>query len=193
MQVCSFIGEKYEAQMLSTAQSAADVTTGKETWKRKAYQTVDNSRTQVWKRELTLEQNRQAEALIGDRLITYGYNCSEHFDRSAKVYPSITLLAGYRGAMESFVAAGVRFWQGANGDKHHIQIYVGEPDKDKWLRNQKPERWWDTLQITIQVLNGMLVHQQIFWVREKVVNGKLGICGGLLARLFQITAEVQVV
>jgi hypothetical protein len=163
--------------------------TGKETWKHRAYKSVDSSRINVWKRELTSIQNRQAEALIGDRLIAYNYECSSHFEHYAKVYPSVDLMVNHRETLESFVKNGVRFWQGECEDQNKILVYVGEPDKDKWLRKRKPERWWDTFRIVLKIIISKLSNQPVYWLREQDARTDIGICSRVLAIVFQHTSE----
>jgi hypothetical protein len=192
-QLCAFIGEEYEPQMLDTSRSAGNVVTNRDTWHRIVHKPVDSSRTQVWKRDLSPEENRLAEALLGDRLSTYGYECNERFDRTAAVYPTLDLMLSYRAALQSFADAGVRFWRATCENKSHLLVYVGEPDRDRWLSHEKVVRWTDTLRIVLQVLGGKLARQGVYWVRGQNVRTRRGHCGRVLAFVFRLTAECRVV
>lgn len=88
---------------------------------------------------------------------------------------------------------GNQFWGNAQDVKNQTLIFVGEPDRDKWLSYRKPGRWWDTLHIINQIVKGRLAHQHIYWVRDQDFPAKLGICSRLLALIFRFTAEGQVI
>jgi hypothetical protein len=189
--LCEFIGEKYEAEMLDTSRSAANVVTEMETWKSHAFEPLDNSRIYVWKGNLTKDQNRIAEALVGDRLLAYGYESHVRFKRGAIVYPSIALLMRYRDFMVSFINEGVRFWHVDGEAKSNIVIFVGEPDADRWLRRKKPGRWWDTARIVSQILFGKITNLHLYWIHDRSPGTVLGHCGRLIAFLLQYLGESQ--
>ncbi|MFN8487844.1 MAG: sulfotransferase [Caldilineaceae bacterium] len=190
-QLCAFLGESFEPQMLDTSTSATKVTTEKEAWKHLVAKPVDQSRIHTWKRELSKEQNQAAEALIGDRLLAYGYECAERFEQVADVYPSVETLLKYRQSMASFVDAKIKFWHDVHERQSDLMIYLGSPEQDRWLRDQKPGRWWDTLRIISRILKGKLAHQPVFWVRDRVAVVQAGFCGRLIAWTFQLTGERQ--
>jgi len=185
--LCSFIGEEYEHQMLDTSKSASKVVAEKEIWHRIVHKPVDKKRIQVWKKELPKEQNRLAEALIGDRLLTYGYQCDERFECIASVYPSLDSLLQYRIALASFVDQEVRFWRTDHNEKIQFSIYVGEPDRDRWLRYGKPGRWWDTFRIIVKILVEKVTHKRIFWLRDRVSGARSGYCSRVIAFVLQLT------
>ncbi|MCE7985824.1 MAG: sulfotransferase [Caldilinea sp. CFX5] len=186
-QLCIFLGEDYENQMLDTSKSAVSVVTEQETWKGLVHRPVDPSRLQVWKRELSREQNQITEALLGDRLCRYGYECTEKFERTASVYPSVDLLLRHRSVLAQFVKRGIRFWRTPSDREIDCVVYIGEPDNDKWLRYQKPARWWDALSIMKHILVNRLAQREIYWLHEPAANQALGYCGQALARLLQFT------
>lgn len=190
--LCAFIDEEYEHGMLDTSSSATNVVTQKDAWHRIVHKSVDITRIQVWKRDLTKEQNRVAEALVGDRLLAYEYECDEVFDRTASVYPSPYLLLKHRASLESFVDQGVRFWRTDHNDKIQCSIYVGEPTADKWLRHEKPARWLDTSKIVARILIGKVAHQHIFWVQDRVASSESAYCSRLIASVFQHTGASYV-
>jgi hypothetical protein len=190
--LCIFLDEEYEPQMLDTSKSAASVVTEKELHKRLVYESVDTTRVQVWKRVLSREQNRIAEALIGHRLIAYGYECTERLDRVAGVYPSLDKLLEYPEPLASIVAEGTRFWHASHDKRSHVLVYVGEPDRDRWLRYGKPERWWDTLQIAAQILRGKLAHRHLYWVGEPHAMVGLGFCSRVLVSSLRLAGRRQI-
>ena len=187
--ICAFIGEEYQAKMLDTSSSASSVVTRKETWKQLAAKPPDQTRIGVWKRELSKEQNRVAEAMIGDRLITYGYERAEVYQCAAAVYPSLDLFLEYRQTLDSFAGDGIRFWQIANNDNGQMMIFIGDPDHDKWLSNRKPERWWDTLRIVAWTLKRKLSNQHIYWVSSQKDDSNLGYCGLFLSFVLRHAGE----
>lgn len=190
--ICEYIDEKYEPAMLDTSRSAANVVTRKETWKQLAAKPPDRTRIGVWRRELVGQQNRLAEALIGDRLITYGYEGSEEFERSAKVFPSLELLLDYRQALESFVDLGIRFWQMAVNDGGQVMIFVGEPDTNRWLSTQKPERWWDMLRILGWAVGRRLARERIYWVTRDTTHSSPGYSSKILSFTLGRVAERRI-
>jgi hypothetical protein len=179
-QLCAFLGEEFEYQMLETSRSAGNVIAENETWHRIVHRPVDRNRVGVWKRELPKELNRVAEALIGDRLIKYGYKNSERFDHHAIIYPSLFLLLKHRQVLESFADEGIRFWGTDHNDEGKILIYIGEPDKDKWLRHKKPGRWWDAIHILARILLGNIANRRIYWLNDGKTSVDSGYCSRLI-------------
>ena len=186
--LCSFIGEEFEHQMLDTSRSASNVVTEKETWKRLVYKPVDKTRIGVWKKEFSAEQKRVAEALVGDRCIAYEYEWSEKFDSTAVVFPSIEHLLIYRECFTSFVNEGSRFWQSDVSD-NEVTIFVGNPDRDNWLSHKKPDRWWQTIQIFYQILRDRFAGHRIYWVTERDVTAQFGLSSRLLNIALRVFGE----
>lgn len=188
--LCRFIGETYQPQMLDTSQSATNVVTEKDRWHRIVNKPADRSRSGVWQRELTEEENRLAEALLGDCLLAYGYPYREHFTYAATVYPSLDALLKHPAALRTFVGSSIRFWQG--GQARQVQVYVGEPDRDRWLGRKRQLRLENLLRIVKAILRGKLAHQRIYWVRNHRAITKPSYSGQLLELIFRCTAELQV-
>jgi hypothetical protein len=179
--LCEFIGEEYEDQMLDTSNSARMLVTEMETHKQRVYKPPDRTRVQVWKGELSQENNLLAEALLGDYLRDHGYECRESFSHAAQVFPSLELLLNYPDSVVSLAAKGVRFWGDFDDAVADTSIFVGEPDQDRWLRYEKPARWWDLLTITAHIAETKLRHRTLYWVRDQ--NSLTGV--GHSARLVQ--------
>ncbi|MCB0107196.1 MAG: sulfotransferase [Caldilineaceae bacterium] len=190
--LCHFIGEEYQSQMLDTSQSATHVVTEKDRWHRIVDKPADRSRSGVWQRELAEEENRLAEALLGDRLRAYGYPCREDFAYAATVYPALGTLCKHPGALHTLVNNGARFWRTAQEVQPEMQVYVGEPDRDRWLSRQRRLRLKRFLGIVRAVLWGKLAHQRIYWVRDQQTMTKQSYIGRTLALLFHLTAELRI-
>lgn len=185
--ICEFIGESFEQTMLDTSKSADHLVTSKDSWHRIVDKPVDASRIGVWERELSKETNRLAEALIGDRIISYGYECVENFDTAAETYPSLEALASHRQALSALVKKDIRFWVKNLGEQRKTEVYVGVPDKDNWLRYTKPERWGDILRIIAKIAWDKLSGHRIYWVRNRVVEKHAGSATSLIASVFKLT------
>ena len=76
--VCERTGIEFEESMLNTAQSAGLTMTAHEVWRKKAAEKIDVSRVDVWKRELAPDDVSRMEAVLGDRLLSYGYASASH-------------------------------------------------------------------------------------------------------------------
>jgi hypothetical protein len=189
--LCDFIGENFEAQMLDTSRSASRVVTEMETWKTRVFEPIDTSRLYIWKKDLSRDQNGFAEALVGDRLLSYGYESQVRFEREAHVFPSIASLMRFREYMVSFVNQGVRFWHDDGEATGSIMIFVGEPDADGWLRHNRPGRWWDTIRIVLQILFGKITNMRLYWLYDRNSSISLGYCSRLIAFFLKRLGETR--
>ena len=74
--ICDFIGEKYESTMLTTHSNNSNVIPSWEkTWKQKADNKVDISRTKVWKRSKNLRAINIMNFIMYNNLLKWGYEC----------------------------------------------------------------------------------------------------------------------
>jgi hypothetical protein len=190
-QLCSFIGEEYEHDMLVTSKSVRNVVTDKDlSWHGNVSAPVDKTRIHVWKTEITQEQNRLAEALIGGRLKTYGYESSEQFQRTASTYPSLGELLKRPEVFRSLVEAGIRFWCESNEEKCNVIIFIGEPASIWSFGNKKLERSAVTCRVVAQILKEKLSNKDIYWVRDRDVSTKLGRSGRMLTLVLKLTGDI---
>lgn len=187
--ICDFLDERFEPGMLDTSKSAPSVITSLEPWKQTTLNPVDKSRINVWKRELSEDDNRQTEAVIGDRLRNYRFETVEHFDNVANVYPSIYKLFEYRDFLDRFLERGFRFWSTDQDGKKKALIFIGEPDRDKWLSASKPRRWFNALRIVGEVILGKLRRQEIYWVKNELRPAGTGITSKFISLAFKYTLE----
>jgi len=185
--ICEFIDESFELTMLDTSQSANNLVTRKDSWHRIVDKPVDVSRIGVWKRELAEDDNRLAEALIGDRIRAYEYECVESFETAAEVFPSLEMLVRHRSALEKLVEREIRFWTSPADENIKISLYIGLPDKDKWLRNNKPERWGDIFQIFTKIIRDKLAGRRVYWIQDQILEKKSSYAAKLIASIFRLT------
>jgi hypothetical protein len=185
--ICDFIGEPFDLTMLDTSRSANNLVTSKDSWHRIVDKPVDISRIGVWKRELPKDANRLTEAMIGDRIRDYDYDCIESFETAAKVYPSLEMLLGHRSAFEKFVDRGIRFWKNPVDENFKISLYVGIPDKNGWLRNDKPERWGDIFQIFVNIFLDKITGRSIYWIQDQILEKKSSYASKLIASFLRLT------
>lgn len=185
--ICDFIGEPFETTMLDTSRSANNLVTRKDSWHRIVDKPVDVSRIGVWKRELPESFNRLAEALIGDRIRAYGYECIESFETLAKVYPSLEILVNQRPIFDELVDKGVRFWSYRADEDIKISLYVGLPDNDKWLRHTIPQRWGDILRIISKICWDKLTGRSIYWIRNQILEKKPSYAAKMISSIFRLT------
>jgi hypothetical protein len=185
--ICSFIGESYEAQMLNTSESADNLVTARDSWHRIVHKPIDASRIGVWKRELSLENKRLAEAFIGDLLHSHGYECSEQLSTCTDVYPSIESFLNHRNAINSLSEYDYRFWAVNPAEEKTAAIYLGFPDTDNWLGHKKPERWWNMIHLIIGIFSHKLKGHSIHWFRDWKPQGKIGYVENIFAIIFKLT------
>jgi hypothetical protein len=190
--ICEFLGEEYNVQMLETSRSAEKLITRTETHKHRVYEAIDQTRFEVWKRELSAEQNRLAEAVLGDRLSTYGYECIEHFDHVAAVYPSAELLLTRPRSIFEMVREGVAMWGDRRDPENQVLIYVGEPDRDRWLQNGRPERWWELLSLVIRVIARRLAGRDTWWVTNDDGLTHSGTSSTLIRFIFNVVGVKRI-
>jgi hypothetical protein len=195
-QLCSLIAEDYEPAMLDTSAVASRVFLNDEkSWHQNVGKPVNKTRAYVWKREVTQEQNRVAEALIGDRLLAYGYENLEQFNRPAYVYPSLPVLLKYplalRSLVKSLVDLGVRFWRVSDHEKYQLLLFIGDPDADGWLGTRKLERLTTTLRIVLQAIQGKWSNKPIYWIRKRDTGRKLGRYARVLSFVIERTEVVS--
>lgn len=186
-QLCAFIGEGFEVEMLNTTAAAARVATAGEPWKNHVYQPIDESRTQVWKRELDMDQNRISESLVGDRLAAYGYDCVTPWAKTALVYPSLELMLRYRDSLAMLSRTKIQLR--SDSKDSDMVVFVGNPDGDRWLSFRKPDRWLDMLDIFIEIARRKLARQPVVWVGEDVDRIGYGWSTRLITFVLQVTGD----
>jgi hypothetical protein len=131
--LCAFLGEDFEPGMLDTSESARHVNRINESWKGKVGSAIDPTRGSSWRGQISDAEARCAEALLGDRLRSYGYPREEGTGRRyLSAYP-MKALARYPALLDALVGDGVRFWPAAEGEVPEAALYVGDFDRDNWV------------------------------------------------------------
>lgn len=139
--LCHFLGVPYTDQMLDTSRSYKAVNSIGEQWKEKVAGGLDRSRVGVWERELSAEERRQADCLVGDLICRYGYPRGSDCTSLATVHPNSMALLKYPEALAWLVAEGLCLGQGE--DKVAAALFLGEPDRDGWVVGGRWHRlWW---------------------------------------------------
>ncbi len=73
VEICEFIGEKFEQKMLNTAETGAKVSTIREPWKAQVSKPLDISRMYAWKKCLSTDLQIFAAVFFNSALEKYGY------------------------------------------------------------------------------------------------------------------------
>jgi len=130
--VCDFIDEPYEMGMLDTTVSGAEINSRQVPWKDKASQAPDASRVGAWRAELTPSDNRLAEALLGDRMESFGYAQRESFTQVGELRPGLFAALKYPEALRALATDGVRFWRKSSAERTTVKVYLGDPGSQEW-------------------------------------------------------------
>ncbi len=134
--LCDFIGEEFEPGMMDTSKSIAHLNPTNISWKQNAGRQIDRSRVAIWQGETTPEQQRQAEAIAGDRAKGYGYPTSFQFDRYLQVL-NLNSLSSFPTLIEHFLDSNTRFWQAHPRETPQMRFFVGDPCQNSWIGQQR--------------------------------------------------------
>jgi hypothetical protein len=187
--LCGFLGEAYEPGMLDTSRSSRHTNRTNEPWKVKAGEPPDRSRIRAWSARLAREENRQVEALVGDRLRAYGYEVLHSFRGLASVYPLEQLETNSR-ILAGLCAEGYRLWHEVPGEKPALRLYLGDPDRAGWLpATGHLRRLLRTLRIGSHFLRCWLRRQPVHWVHDRATSR--GLSGRLLGLLRPFTRDSE--
>jgi hypothetical protein len=180
--ICAYIGETFEPGMLNTAASAAEVNRGGRSWLTKVGTAIDRSRAGVWHRELTAEQQMQAEAVLGDRLTAYGYPSAGRLDRYVTIFP-MHALANYPPVVSYAVSQGVRFWP-VGDEKPELKLFLGHPEVDDWLGINRWARLGNAVSVAADIVRVRLRGKPWAWLWDPSYDPS-GYCSSLLAWLLR--------
>lgn len=162
--LCRFLDEQFEENMLDTSSTGRQLNTMNVPWKDKASQPLDTSRIAVWHSDLTSRQNQLAEAIVGDRLLHYGYPREENFARLGQLFPANRSLLEYGDSLEELTSRGVRFWKAHESEAPTVWVYLGDPSADNWIGQKKPETILNTLSITANIIiRSQASHNSVYW------------------------------
>jgi hypothetical protein len=85
--LCTFVGERFEQQMLVPGSAAQAVVRSAESWKAKCQEPLDGSRVSNWKREFPAALLPAAELIACDGIRRFGYEHTHEPATSVYVYP----------------------------------------------------------------------------------------------------------
>ena len=136
----------------------------------------------MWERELSEEDNRLAEALVGDRLDRYGYPRQVQFPRYAIVFPGLHNPGKYETSLKTITDMGVRLWKKNPNEHPKARIYLGSPDQS-WLGDRKSTRLIKALIQAGGILRAILTNKFIFWIPDPTQDNWPGYAASLLEKL----------
>jgi hypothetical protein len=171
-EVCEFIGERFEPGMLDTSQSIRHVNKTNEGWKVKAGTPPDPSRIAAWKRTLSDEDNCVFEALLGNHLIRYGYDCRDDFKGFLRVHPE-GQSRYFWDVLQEFVSKGYRFWPKARRETPALTIFLDQPGSYGWLPAGRFARFRTAAALSIDVWRSRVSRRPVRWFTgpNEVTNG----------------------
>jgi hypothetical protein len=171
-QLCERIGVEYEATMLDTSQTGKMVNSANVAWKSKVSQPIDHNRISVWRNELTEEQNRLAEALLGDRIKSYQYPLVCDLDQFGEIFPTSLLTSKY-GELQNLVnISKVRFWKVYPDEKPKVRVYLGDPGSKEWKENRGKTKNFSKL--IADFILSVLSRNKMFWLPDPDAFGWSG-------------------
>lgn len=171
--LCRFIDEEFEPQMLDTSGAGKSVNSRGVPWKAKASQPIDKSRIAAWRKSISAAENKVAEAILGDRLEFYGYPRDETFHYSADVYPNFSLAIKYRERFSALtVEKSVCYWRTPPPMAQPATVYLGDPAADHWLNGAQSGKLLQLWNVLKKRLN---VKHTVFWLAPSQNYGWTGI------------------
>lgn len=163
--VCDFIGESFEAAMLDTSNTGAEINTRNVPWKSKVSQALDASRATAWKKALSPRENQLAEAVVGDRLDAFRYPREVTFSRFAELPADLDVLPKYADALEVLVADSVRFWRANPGESATVHMYLGEPGSVDWAARSTSSAK-DVFTVLSDVTRTVMSDHSVYWIPD---------------------------
>jgi hypothetical protein len=161
--LCDFIGEEFEPGMMDTSESVTHVNPTRITWKQKAGQQLDPSRIGVWQRETTVEQQSQAEALIGDRLRYYGYATIFKFIRYINII-NLGILAHFPVLADHLLDGDTRFWKTHFREAPRMRVFLGDPCTDGWIGGYRSARLAKVLHVAGCAAGALVTGIPLIWL-----------------------------
>lgn len=124
-QVCRFIGEKFEEEMVDTTRAARTVTSPGEPWKSQVFQEIDLSRRYVWRKELPYKLETPINLICFEGLNQFDYEATQ------KPQKTIRLRIFNRRMIEKNESLILR------ASKHNLRILFFENDtafEQEWVK-----------------------------------------------------------
>ena len=165
-QLCQFIGEEFEAEMLDTSRTGKQVNSRGVPWKAKVSQPFDPSRSGVWRQEISQADNQLAEAVLGDRLMAYGYPQEETFTRLGELFPASGLAVKYEAELKEIAGQGVRFWPVNGEESPSVKVFLGDPAANHWLAHGGGGKVKNAFSISTEIIKANMTKNQVYWIPE---------------------------
>lgn len=192
--LCQFIDEEFEAVMLDTSHTGKQINSRNVPWKARASHPPDKGRIFVWREALTKDENQLAEALLGNHLTALGYPLEETFGQLGEFYPSSDLALKYADGLKYLTSKnGMRFWKTHPDEESTTRVYLGDPGKDRWLKEGKLAKVTGTISISADIIKSGFSPGSVYWVSDREETWS-GYCAYILHRLltpYKVTPEKQ--
>ena len=159
--LCDFLGEAFDPAMLERAGAERHVNRINEPWKTAVAAPIFVSRIGRWKCDLDPLDNRRIEALLGDRLLTFGYPLVNDFPRAASIFPRVW----EDPRLWDNLPADVRLWRRQRREPNQLNIFLGDPAE--WLRRRGVRRLSKALRLSGRVLGARMTSREVCWYRDK--------------------------
>ena len=172
--ICSFIGEKFETNMLQTNNTYSHVNSIAEDWKKKVAQPIDKSRAEVWLREFSSEEKTISENLVGDRLIRYDYPIFNNKSEYIKAAP-IDVFFKSTLALKFLVNNNYRIWKKSQLEKTSGFVVADLSGNDAWLGHRLNPRIINTVKIIFQAAKCKLLRKPIVFIKRSLNNTSKGV------------------
>ncbi len=173
--LCQFICEDFEYSMLNTSTTGKQVNSQSVPWKKKVEQPIDKNRAYNWKSQLESGMNGYAEAVIGDRLLHYGYPVEEIFPIFGEIYPPTSHLHLFETKIMGLASEGVRFWKKEINEYSKATIFLGEPMNPIIDNNSIILRIRNFVVILIKVILAKIKNKKLYWVKTENQSKSKGI------------------
>jgi hypothetical protein len=161
--LCRFIGEEFEPGMMDTSRSIANVNPDRVSWKQKAGQKIDPSRVAVWRSQTTEKQQRQAEAVVGDRLKAYGYPTSCEFDRYIEIL-DLVVLSTFPVLVGRLLDGNTRFWKAHPRETPQMKFFVGDPRTLDWVGRSRLSCGAKVLKVAASAADSLVTAVPLTWL-----------------------------
>lgn len=188
--LCDFIGEDFEESMLDTSTTGKQVNSRNVPWKDKAAQPVDHSRIAVWNQEISPAMNAYTEAVIGERMLAYGYPLSGEYPTFAEVFPVGSHFYPYAEPLMQVASSGVRFWKTDPNETPSGTVILGDPILSKRKSAQPLARLSAIVSVWRDTRMAANRKRKLYWVLASQPENFGGI-GNSLLRNFLAPYKIQ--
>jgi hypothetical protein len=181
--LCGFLGETFEPGMLDTSATGAEINARNVPWKAKVSEAVDGRRVGAWRSEISRDENCLAEAVLGDRLLAYGYPLDHEYPRFGALHPGLDTAVKYPQALAAVAAKGVRFWKARPDERATSRIYMGEPGTREWFGDTRAGRFLKALPVFTDIARAAVAGDKLYWIPDRDVHSWNGWLSFMLRRL----------